>query len=53
MDKLKRGDGDQYLHRKDEKYREKVRAKLGRPISDALTLILFPGFDRNRLATFS
>jgi hypothetical protein len=28
MDKLKRGDGDQYLHRKDEKYREKVREKV-------------------------
>jgi hypothetical protein len=28
MDKLKRGDGDQYLHRKDEKYREKVKAKV-------------------------
>lgn len=28
MDKLKRGDGDQYLHRKEEKYREKVKAKV-------------------------
>ncbi len=28
MDELKRGDGDQHLHRKDEKYREKVRAKV-------------------------
>jgi hypothetical protein len=28
MDKLKRGDGDQYPHRKDEKYREKIKAKV-------------------------
>ena len=28
MDKLKRGDGDQYLHRKEAKYREKVKAKV-------------------------
>ena len=28
MDKLKRGDGDQYLHRKTNEYREKVRSKM-------------------------
>jgi hypothetical protein len=28
MDTLKRGDGDQYLHRKTNEYREKVRSKM-------------------------
>lgn len=28
MDKIKRGSGDQYLHRKDDSYREKVRSKM-------------------------